>query len=290
MGTHEHHDHGHGHGHGQGPGHDDDAALAEVLDLDAEVLSGHLEDVTAWVAQHLTGPSVVADLGAGTGTGTVALLHRFPDARVIAVDVSAGLLDRLRRRTTELDLADRVEVRQADLDTGWPDLADLDLVWASASMHHLADPDAVLARVLDALRPGGALVVLELDGFPRFLPDDLGHGAPGLEARVHDVLAAARARDLPLTGSDWGARLEAAGFAVESREFSLDLGADVPPATSRYARASLGRLRTRLADGLSAEDLATLDVLLAPTGPASLLERGDLTVRAHRSVWIATRP
>ena len=38
----------------------------------------------------------------------------------------------------------------------WPDLGPADLVWASASMHHMADPDRTLARVRDTLRPGGA--------------------------------------------------------------------------------------------------------------------------------------
>ena len=303
MADHKHgHEHGHEHGHphqGHDHGHEhggaDAEALAEVLDLDAEVLSAHLGAVTAWVAGAVPPPGLVVDLGAGTGVGTFALLREFPGARVVALDLSAPLLERLRARADGLGVADRVEVRQTDLDAAWPDLtgrggAGVDLVWASASLHHLADPDRVLADVVGALRPGGALVVLELEGFPRFLPDDVGLGTPGLEARVHAELAARRADDLPAMASDWGARLAAAGFSVQAREFAVELTADLPAATGRYARACLGRVRTALADRLTADDLAVLDVLLADSGPASLLERDDLTVRTRRSGWIATRP
>ncbi|TXS25033.1 helix-turn-helix domain-containing protein, partial [Streptomyces sp. gb1(2016)] len=60
---------------------------------------------------------------------------------------------------------------------------DADLVWASASLHHVDDPAAALTGVRAALRPGGLLAVAELDGLPRFLPDDAVAGRPGLEAR-----------------------------------------------------------------------------------------------------------
>jgi SAM-dependent methyltransferase len=42
-----------------------------------------------------------------------------------------------------------------------------DAVIASTSLHHTVDPDAVLEHVRAALRPGGALVVVEWD-WPRF--------------------------------------------------------------------------------------------------------------------------
>jgi len=41
---------------------------------------------------------------------------------------------------------------------------------------------------------------------------------------------------------------------------------------------------------MSADDLATLDALLDSDGPASFLQRDDLTVRTARTVWVARRP
>jgi hypothetical protein len=155
-------------------------------------------------------------------------------------------------------------------------------------MHHLADPDAALRRLFDALRPGGLLVVIEMDGFPRFLPESLGDG---LEERCLAAVAEINTQRMPHWADDWAARLTDAGFLVEqARTFSVEIGAPVPEAAVRYAQASLGRLRPRLADVLSSEDLATLDTLLDPDRPESLARRDDLSVRARRFAWAARRP
>src|SRR5690349_14323019 len=70
---------------------------AELLDLDAEVLAEHMASVAAWLPLE-TAPRRIVDLGCGTGTGTFALLDRFPDAHVIAVDSSAVHLQHLRKK------------------------------------------------------------------------------------------------------------------------------------------------------------------------------------------------
>ena len=143
-----------------------------MLDLDAEVLADHLRAVRAELLALADAPvRRVLDLGAGTGTGTFALLADLPDAHVVATDASPDMVERLRRRAADLGLAERVTVVQADLDEGLPAGEPVDLAWASASLHHLADPDRTLAEVATALRPGGLLAVVELAGFPRFLPE-----------------------------------------------------------------------------------------------------------------------
>jgi SAM-dependent methyltransferase len=164
----------------------------------------------------------------------------------------------------------------------------VDLVWASASLHHLADPDRVLGDVFAALSAGGLLAVAELDSFPRFLPEDPDPDHPGLEARCHAALAAAVAPAVPTRGSDWAPRLRKAGFTIEAeRHFTIELTPPLPASAGRYAQVSLRRMRSGLGDKLSAEDLAALDTLIDSDGPDSLLRRDDLTVRATRTVWIA---
>lgn len=271
----------------------DQAAMAELLDLDAQVLHSYLSEVTAWVHELAAHPSPrrILDLGSGTGTGTFALLERFERADVIAVDLSEQLLQHLMDRARALGVSDRVRTVQADLDAAWPAFDAVDLVWASSSLHHLADPDRVLAEVFAALRPGGLLVVLEIDSFPRFLPDDIGLGRPGLEARGHAALAETRAAALPHLGSDWGSRLSRAGFTIEAeRLFAIDLSPPLPAAAGRYAQASLRRMRSNLDSRISADDLATLDTLIDGDGPGGVLQRDDLSVRTARTIWVARRP
>ncbi len=287
---HPHPDHSGQHGH-----HADEAAapdLAELLDLDAEVMHEQLADLITWLDELAGGvpPRRILDLGSGTGTGSFALLQRFPQAEAVAVDGSAQMLRHLTGRAGDLGLADRIHTVEADLDAGLPDTGAVDLVWASASLHHLADPDRTLGEVRSALRPGGLLLVIEMDSFPRFLPDDLGIGRPGLEARCHALLDQRRAAELPHMGSDWGTRLARAGFAVEAeRPFAVDLKPPLPAAVGRYAQASLRRMRSGLDGRLDAEDLAALDALVGD-GPESVLLRDDLTLRNARTVLAARRP
>jgi SAM-dependent methyltransferase len=288
MGNHHHH-----HDQHQPAGETDEAAMAELLDLDAEVLHSYLSEVTAWIHELAADlPSRrILDLGSGTGTGTFALLQRFAGADVIALDISEQLLHHLRDKARVLGVADRVRTVQADLDAAWPAIDPVDLVWASSSLHHMADPDRVLAEVFAALRPAGLLAVVEMDSFPRFLPDDLGLGRPGLEARCHAALAEGRAAELPHLGSDWGARLSQAGFTIEAeRPFAIDLTPPLPASTGRYAEASLRRIRSSLDGRMSAGDLAALDTLLDSDGPDGVLQRDDLTVRTARTIWVARRP
>jgi len=270
----------------------DSAAMAELLDLDAEVLHSYLSDVTAWVGELAADPPRrILDLGSGTGTGTLALIRRFEGADVIALDKSPQLLDCLSDKARALGVASRIRTIQADLDQAWPPAGPVDLAWASSSLHHMADPDRVLTDVFAALRPGGLLVVAEMDSFPRFLPDDLGLGRRGLEARCHAALAEGLAEEVPHLGSDWGPRLSKAGFSIEAeRTFTIHLTAPLPPAARRYAQVSLRRLRSGLDGRMSADDLATLDTLIDSDVPGSVPQRDDLTVRTTRTVWVARRP
>ena len=289
MHSDQHHHDQHHHDQHRPPAEAGEAALAELLDLDAEVLHSYLSGVIAWVHELAAGRPRrrILDLGSGTGTGALALARCFGEADVTAVDVSALMLDRLRARAREMGLDGRIRTLQADLDAGWPATGPVDLMWASSSLHHMADPGRVLAGAFAALRAGGLLAVAEMDSFPRFLPTSIG---PGLEARCHAVLAGDRARDMPHLGSDWGPRLRTAGFAIEAeRTFAIDLGSPLPAAAGRYAQLSLERIRSSLDGRISAGDLATLDTLLDGGGPGSLLRRDDLTVRTTRTVWVATR-
>jgi SAM-dependent methyltransferase len=310
----EHHHHG-------GP------ELAELLDLDAEVVHAYLSDVTAWVRQQAAGqPRRVLDLGAGTGTGTIALARCFAGADVVAVDQSPEMLARIRSRAAALGLAGRVTTVQADLDRAWPAIEPVDVAWASNVMHELASPGRVLADAFAAIRPGGLLAVAELGGHLRFLPDDFGLGRPGLEARCHAALepdpaagepepaagqpepaglehdpaalepeTAGLAHDpvgsAPRLDADWGPRLEAAGFGqVVRRTFVIDLRPPLPAGAGRYARAYLRRIRPVLDGRLDAGDLAVLDTLISSNGPDGLLRRDDLSLRGARTAWIARRP
>jgi SAM-dependent methyltransferase len=277
-----------GHHHGHGHASDVDGQ-AEILELDAEVLAEHTASTTAWLPVAAS-PRQIVDLGCGTGAGTFALLARFPEAHVTAVDSSPDLLRRLREKAHGLAVADRVRTVQADLDSTWPELGEPDLVWASASLHHMADPDRILRQVRDTLGRGGLFAVVELAGFPRFLPDDAPEFRPGVEQRCHAASERRLAEHMPHRGADWGAKLAAAGFALEGeRTLTVDIAHSRSTAVGRYALGGLRRMREAVADVLTTEDLTALDQLLDTSSPHSILRRDDLAVRTERTVWAARR-
>lgn len=254
--------------------HTGQLAHASVLDLDGEVFGSQLAEVLEWGTTDLA-PRTVVDLGAGTGTGTRALVCRFPQAEVVAVDSSEDLLAHLRASYD----GPRVRTVLADLDATWPaGVADVDLIWTASALHHLADPDRVLAQAHAALAPGGVLLAVEIAALPQFLPEGYGDG---LEDRLQGAMVAAGWNAHP----DWRPHLERAGFAVEVRSVA---GAVEPrPAgTAPYAQAWLGRVRHGLAERLDRADLDRLDLLLGD-GPDGLRRRGDLEARGARTAWLA---
>lgn len=255
-----------------------------MLDLDALVHGAFLTGAIDRTAAHLgREPHTIVDLGAGTGTGTLALARRFPGADLVAVDNSPRMLGRVRDAATEAGLAARIRTVEADLDTRWPDVGTVDLIWAALSLHHIAEPEPLLRTARSALAPDGLLVVVEMDGLPTFLPDDTGSGAPGLEHRCHALARRNGWNEHP----NWHEPLATAGFDVlDERPFDVRLD-PAPDGTAAYAQLMLARMRAAIAAELDPDDLAALDRLLDERDPESLRRRDDLIVRGGRTVWTA---
>ncbi|WP_295697275.1 class I SAM-dependent methyltransferase [Lapillicoccus sp.] len=284
--THEHHPHSGQHDRpGHGPAPEGDTGLAEILDLDAALGAPVMAAALDAASRALdAAPHSVVDLGAGTGTGTLALATRFPDAQIHSLDASATMLDRLGAVAASAGVADRVRTHLVDLDADWPDVVPgaADLAWAALSLHHVSDPARVLRQAWGALRPGGVLVVTEFTGATTYDPADLGTGRDGLGPRLVAVLAA---HGYPVT-AEWTADLGAVGFApVERHETALTATGRTTDG-ARYLALQLSMNRARLTQDLSAADLAALDAAIA-----SLEARtSEVVLSSGRAFWVAVRP
>lgn len=97
----------------------------------------------------------VLDLGCGTGASTAALVLASPGVEIVAVDASAGMLDRARSKRWP-DRVRFVHSRAEDVDEGR-----FDAVFAAYLVRNLPDPDPLLRKLKDVMAPGGRLVLHE---------------------------------------------------------------------------------------------------------------------------------
>ncbi len=102
-----------------------------------------------------------ADLGAGEGAFTLALADVLgPGAHITAVDRDSGSMRGLAAEMGKRFPGIGLEVVVADF-TRPMSLSKLDGIVMANSLHFVRDKRPVLARVLEMLRPGGRLIVVE---------------------------------------------------------------------------------------------------------------------------------
>jgi demethylmenaquinone methyltransferase / 2-methoxy-6-polyprenyl-1,4-benzoquinol methylase len=105
----------------------------------------------------------VLDIGAGTGDLSFAAAAR--GARVIAIDLSAGMLAVLARRATEAQRA-RIQPLVGNAESlPLPD-ASVDRIVTGFAVRNVGDLGRAFAEFRRVLRPGGRAVVLELSHPP----------------------------------------------------------------------------------------------------------------------------
>ena len=103
--------------------------------------------------------AVVMDLGCGTGIDTIFLAGR--GVRMIAVDASPAMLDRLRAKSRRERLDDRIEVVECDLGdlSHRPSQSADGIISAFASLNTVGDLRAFADEASRMLRTRGKLVV-----------------------------------------------------------------------------------------------------------------------------------
>lgn len=111
----------------------------------------------------------VLDLGCGVGLVSVDLALTGPGRRVVAVDVDPSKTEVARRAVQRAGVGDQVRVE--DVPLGWsPPTGAFDAVVVVDVLYLLGRDAAIdlLDRLVDALRPGGVLVVKEMAPSPRW--------------------------------------------------------------------------------------------------------------------------
>lgn len=152
------------------------AALTPIRnDLSVEVMRQYEENpyprwtvnpLTAFVADRARGKTAataeqqaerdILIAGCGTGSHAIQIAQVYPNARLLAVDISMTSLAYARRKTRELGLRN-VAYAQADiLELGSIDRS-FDSIESVGVLHHLAEPMTGWRVLVSLLRPGGTM-------------------------------------------------------------------------------------------------------------------------------------
>lgn len=146
-------------------------------------------------ADFVTRPVRMLDVGVGVAAMAVALCEHMPQLSIVGLDVLARPLELAQRNVDEAGFSDRIELRQldvADLDA----VDEFDLAWLPAPFIPRPSLEAGLARVAQAVRPGGWVLLghgrFQGDAFDaavtRFKTVAYG-GTPLDDAEARDLLA-----------------------------------------------------------------------------------------------------
>ncbi len=105
----------------------------------------------------------VADIGAGEGYYTVRLSERVgPNGRVLAQDIDSGVIQRLGQRV-ERERLDNVSIKLGALADPRLPANSFDRVFMVHMYHEVTEPYAFLWHLRPALRPGGLVIVVDVD-------------------------------------------------------------------------------------------------------------------------------
>ncbi|MBN2301176.1 MAG: class I SAM-dependent methyltransferase [Lentisphaerae bacterium] len=155
----------------------------------------------------MLGPGVRA-LEIGCGTGMFTEMFAKTGADIVAVDISADLLEKAHKRNLPNDRVRFVRKQFEQCDTEGP----FDAVVGSSVLHHLAMPSA-LGKIYDLLKPGGVMSFAEPNmlnpqifierKFRRLFPRVSADETAFVRWRLAAVLQKEKFADIRIVPFDW---------------------------------------------------------------------------------------
>jgi SAM-dependent methyltransferase len=287
-------EHGHGDSHGHGHEHEHGFNADSLRNNDLLYADVYRQAID-WLAIPANGS--VMEAGCGAGGFTQLLVDAIAPAGgvVTAFDESAEMIDATRELIERGAHAASVTYQQGDIGALPFEPGSFDLVWSSRTIHHLADQLAAVKGLAGTLRPGGKLALREGSIRTRFLPDDIGLGAPGLEDRLDVAFHRWFSSNVREGGVrypyGWTHMLAEAGLVdVTARTFMLEA---LPPFTDVQISYMGKHLRRWVEndDRKAFLDAGDADILTELTTPASehyAFKRPDLYLHEMVTIFVGT--
>lgn len=137
----------------------DPKQFTERFEIESREVFAKRKEILA--AIQLKPNDVVADIGAGTGLFTRLFASSLgPEGRVIAVDIAQKFLDHIQVTCREQKLLNVETVLCKDDSTELPPNS-VDVAFICDTYHHFEFPQKTMTSLLQALKPGGRLIVID---------------------------------------------------------------------------------------------------------------------------------
>lgn len=133
----------------------------------------------------------MADIGAGTGLFSLPFSEAVGEGgKVYAVEIAKNFLEHIRARAVRAEAANVETVLATERSVELPE-SSIDLAFICDVYHHFEFPQASLASLHQALKPGGILVLIDFKRIPGESSDFvLGHVRAGQEVFESEIIAA----------------------------------------------------------------------------------------------------
>jgi predicted methyltransferase len=147
------------------------------------------EKITA--AAGLKPGMVMADIGAGTGLFTLHFAQAVGEkGKVYAVEIASNFLEHIKARASKASASNVQTILCTERSVELPE-ASIDLAFICDVYHHFEYPQATLASLHKALKPGGELILIDFKRIKGESSDFvMGHVRAGQEVFEAEVAAA----------------------------------------------------------------------------------------------------
>ena len=120
-------------------------------------------------ALELQPADVVADVGAGTGYFSFRISPLVPDGKVLAVDLQPEMLEMMNWVIDQEDIYNVETIQGSPTDPNLPPES-IDLALMVDAYHEFDHPKEIMQRLVEALKPGGRVVLAEYRGENPLIP------------------------------------------------------------------------------------------------------------------------
>ena len=184
----------------------------------------------------ISGDKYVLDVGCGAGVTPIFIAKQY-GAKVVGVDINEGMVARSSERAVREQVADRVEIRQADAqDLPFEDNT-FDIVITESVTAFPADKQKAVNEYVRVTKPGGYIGLNESTWLQTPPP-------PEMVAWVSQDLGG---NAEPLASSEWIGLLEAAGLGeIESKIYAIDVRDEFRGFFRRYGCGGMLGIYTRI--------------------------------------------